>query len=124
MKIAKSELNSIVDSIEKLLEDIDHNRKCLAEKVFNLQHALEYEDDIEIYGYEREGWIKLVPNEPKTFPPRGQHFIAYGAGHMNIMFRYTSVAETDVEFVNRFFGRYGFTHWRPAPKPPTETESK
>lgn len=121
MKIAKNELHSIVDSVEKLLEDIDHNRKDLAEKVYNLQYALEYKGEIEIDGYERDDWIKLIPNDPKTFPPRGQHFITYGAGHMNMMFRYTSVAETDEEFVNRFFGRYGFTHWCPAPKPPTET---
>ena len=121
MKITKNELYSIVESIEKLMEDIDHNKKALAEKVYNLQYALEYEDEIEIEEYDQEGWIKLIPNDSKTFPPRGQHFITYGSGHMNMMFRYTSVAETDEEFVNRFFGRYGFTHWRPAPKPPTET---
>jgi hypothetical protein len=120
MKLNKNELYSIVDSVEKLLRDIDHNRRGLEEKVYNLQYALEYEDEIEIEGYDQDGWIKLDPNNPKTFPPRGQYFIAYGSGHMNAMFRYSKNAETDEEFVNRFFGRYGSTHWCAAPKPPQD----
>ena len=75
---------------------------------------------LEIEGYEKVEWIKLNPNNPDTFPPRGQYFITYGPGHMNVMFRYSEATETNEEFVNRFFGRYGFTHWRTAPKPPQD----
>lgn len=87
----------------------------------DLENSL-YADNLEIEGYERLRWTKFDKNDPSTYPPTGQHFIAYGHGHMNVMFRYTSVTESNEEFANRYFERYGFTHWRPAPKAPVETE--
>ena len=81
-------------------------------------------DSLEIEGYERSGWTRFNPKDPSTRPPKGQHFIAYGSGYMSVIFRYSSETETDEKFANRFSVRYGFTHWRPLPNPPVETEEK
>ena len=99
---------------------------------FALWHASDREDDafaravvalahdtLEIEGYERNEWTRFDPDDPKTFPTRkdGRILIVhhYWAGKSNIDF---------LTFNHSFWWGHHITHWRPLPKPPTETEEK
>ena len=77
---------------------------------------------LEIEGYERVQWTKFNPNDPKTFPPCNIKILLTLAG-----------ADEDVlcifqthrqERQNARGLPAPFTHWRPLPKPPVESEVK
>lgn len=112
MKLSKQELADIFDDAA----DFDGSN----ELAFDARKALE-DGTLQIEG-ERVEWTKFDKNDPSTYPPVGHHHIAYGHGHMSLMFRYSLATETAEKFADRFTQRYGFTHWRPAPKAPVETE--
>ena len=74
--------------------------------------------ELEIEGYERSGWIKFDPDDPKTFPPKDINTLVHSKyGNFNVMLFSENekiIKEYWVDFV---------THWRPLPKPPVKEES-
>ena len=78
-------------------------------------------DTLEIEGYERCGWIKFNPNDPKTYPPKNTVVLLTIQGlplEDNIHTWRTYLQER-----HNAQGLPGvFTHWRPLPKPPTEQD--
>ena len=117
MKFTRTELYSIIDSINKILEDIDYKDKDLVGKVYHLGWLL-YEDRFE---YEKEEWIKFDPDDPNTIPPKNTVVLLTTQGlplEDNI-----HTWRTYPQKRHNAQGLPGtFTHWRPLPKPPVETE--
>ena len=121
MKITKKELFSIIDSIDKLLEDIDCNDRNLAKKVYDLRYAL-YEDELEIEGYERvPAWIKFDPDDPKTIPPKNTLvFLTEQGVPLDDSICTWRTHKYKKENARGLPGT--FTHWRLVPAPPVEKE--
>ena len=111
MKLSKQQLADIFD----YAADFDGSN----EEAFDARKAL-LAGTLEIEGYERSQWVKFDKDDLSTYPPVGHHIIAYSPGHISVLFRYSLASETDEQFADRFIQRYGFTHWRPLPKPPQE----
>ncbi|MBR5621865.1 MAG: hypothetical protein IKW49_01620 [Opitutales bacterium] len=98
-----------------MCEKTECNRKCLEE----FSAAVDEIDNgkLEIEGYERVAWTKLDLNDPKTFPPKW-----WFLGCINRVVVRLRREESDEAFVMNPIVRQYLTHWRPLPKPPTETE--
>ncbi|MBR5621866.1 MAG: hypothetical protein IKW49_01625 [Opitutales bacterium] len=118
MKLSKEEFLDMIECSRIFCIDNGYG----SEREENISSALE-KGTLEIEGYERATWTKFDKNDPSTYPPVGHHIIAYSPGHMSVLFRYSLATETDEQFADRFTQRYGFTHWRPLPNPPVETEA-
>lgn len=103
---------------EYLCEKTECNRKRLDE----FSAAVDEIDNgtLEIEGYERATWTKLNPNDSKTFPKRYPVLILLNYGGIDICTLFF-----DGKFQTGTIDSYSpnkITHWRPLPKPPTETE--
>ena len=114
MKLTKSDLFFIFDSVDALSEKGSYQAEELAENAYS---AL-YQNELEIEGYHRTEWIKFNPNDPKTFPPVGAHFIFFQGceeGHDYIGIGNRNEEDTDNAFASRAIYPY-MTHWLPVPK--------
>lgn len=120
MKLSRKQLEDfIVGSMRDNLEngwDSEQERAALE----SLQN-----DTLEIEGYEHSAWVKFNPDDPKTFPPDdGKNVLGYNPEFSDEPF------ECFLGFDYNFYcpqDKIRFplpTHWRPLPKPPTETEEK
>jgi hypothetical protein len=77
------------------------------------------DDTLEIEGYEKSEWIKFDPDNPKTFPPQTEEGYIIAYENETVATGIWWGAEKIFISVPR---KKGITHWRPLPKPPTETE--
>ena len=99
------------------------------QKNAELFRDLEQEADngaLEIEGYERVGWIKFDPNDPKTFPPKNKHIYITNiyANHderwaCKLCEYYLELALKKLSSAIKEHG--AVIHWRPLPEPPVES---
>lgn len=117
MKLNKEELIELMYAVGTEFGSYDD--KIKAEAIIK---ALK-DNDLEIEGYERSEWIKFDPNDPKTIPPKNTVVLLTIQGlplEDNICTWRTNLQER-----HNACGLPGiFTHWRPLPNPPVETEKK
>lgn len=83
------------------------------------------DNTLEIEGYTRDEWIKVVLGDPKTFPPRDKELILAQRNKILGLYQPLPICfepkEKNFERLPCFRGEF-ITHWRLAPKPPTEKE--
>ena len=108
MKISKQVLSNIFEAAG----DFDNANRYAD----SARKALEA-GTLEVEGYERVQWTKFDPSDPKTFPPKTDEYIVAIEG------RSTSTTRKYSAQYFEFFAPEKITHWRPCPKPPTETEA-
>ena len=100
---------------EYLCERTECNRKRLEE----FSDAIDEIDNLkfEIEGYERSEWTKFDPDDSRTFPTKTDGSIVL------IHFKYAGLNIVEcAKFNFSWWTSAHVTHWRPLPKPPTETE--
>jgi hypothetical protein len=121
MKLDKSDLFFIFDSVDALSEKGSYQAESLAEEAYS---AL-YHDELEIEGYHKTEWIEFNPNDPKTFPPVGDFIFFQGCeeGYGYIGTGHRNEEDTDEAFASRAIYPY-LTHWLPAPQPPVGKQIK
>ena len=121
MKLDKSDLFFIFDSVDALSEKGSYQAEELAE---NAHDAL-YHDELEIEGYHRTEWIEFNPNDPRTFPPVGDFIFFQGCeeGHDYIGTGHRNEEDTDDAFASRAIYPY-MTHWLPCPQRPVVKQIK
>jgi hypothetical protein len=111
MKLTKNELLFLLDSIDP--------KKWEAENLSGFVRRAIYNNHLDIEGYERGGWIKFDPDDPKTFPPKNTVVLLTVQGlplEENIHTWHTYLQER-----HNAQGLPGiFTHWRHLPQPPVE----
>lgn len=108
MKLSKQSLEAIIrDSID--MEGESHFAFHVLESLRN--------GVLEIEGYEKSEWIKFDPNDPKTFPPKGndQFLTLSNDGEIRSM---------RFDFDTALVWKYHISHWRPLPNLPVEKEAK
>jgi hypothetical protein len=119
MKLDKSDLFFIFDSVDALSEKGSYQAESLAEEAYS---AL-YHDELEIEGYHKTEWIEFNPNDPRTFPPVGDFIFFQGCeeGYGYIGTGHRNEEDTDEAFASRAIYPY-LTHWLPLPQPPVKME--
>lgn len=73
-------------------------------------------DNVEIEGFERGEWTKFDPNDPNTFPPKGDEMFLTLANDGEIRSMCFDVNTA-------LIWKHHISHWRPLPLPPKETEA-
>lgn len=121
MKLDKSDLFFIFDSVDALSEKGSYQAETLAEEA----HSALYHNELEIEGYQRAEWTKFNPNDPKTFPPVGNFIFFQGCeeGYGYIGTGNRNEEDTDEAFASRAIYPY-LTHWLPLPQPPVVKQIK
>ena len=114
MKLDKSDLFFIFNSVDALSEKGSYQAETLAEEAYS---AL-YHDELEIEGYQRAKWIKFNPNDPKTFPTKNGNYLVVYFDEIRI-----------VEWYNTYFIEEGsksyvfsdcVSYWMPSPEMPNK----
>ena len=110
MKLSKEEFEEV------LMEAAHHTSNIRGGRCVEIHDAF-IDNDLEIEGYERIGWIKFNPTDPKTIPPKNTVVLLAIQGlplEDNICTWQTYLQER-----HNARGLPGvFTHWRPLPPPP------
>lgn len=117
MKIRQLDLQSLLYQVYALSDD-----HSLAMRIIR---ALDY-NTLEIEGFIRDEWIKVVLGNPKTFPPRDKDVILAQGNkilglYQPLLPNYFEPKENSFERLPCFRGEF-ITHWRLAPKTPAEKE--
>lgn len=108
MKLSKQELADIFDDAS----DFDGSN----EQAFDARKALEA-GTLEIEGYERSGWTRFDPNDPKTFPPEGAFVLVCHYDHEQESHNEISVFTSSAWFEGGKFDVYFHFHsWKPENK--------
>ena len=109
MKLSKKSLETIIRGAIDM-EGESHFAFHVLESLRN--------DCLEIEGYERSGWTKFDPNDPKTFPPKNGNYLVVYFDEIRI-----------VEWYNTFFIAEGsksyvfsdcVSYWMPLPEMPNK----
>ena len=112
MKLDKSDLFFIFDSVDALSEKGSYQAEELAENAWN---AL-YDDELEIEGYARVGWVKFDSKDPKTFPPKNGNYLV-------VYFDEIRIAEWfDADFIAEGSKPFNdcVSYWMPMPEMPNK----
>ena len=106
MKIRQLDLQSLLYQVNGL--SVDH------QIAMGVIRALE-NNALEIEGYERSEWTKFDPNDPKTFPPKGDRYLVVTESGQFIVSLFI-----DDKVIKSFWADC-VTHWRPLPSSPVKS---